>query len=525
MEKIRVLIVEDEAVVALDIKKKLIKLGYTAADIVTTGEDAVEKVNVSPPDLILMDISLEGEMDGIEAAERIRGGFDIPIIYLTAHADKKTLDRARVTEPFGYIVKPFEKETLHATIEMALYKRRMMKKVKEAEEEKKRLMAYLEKAHRLESLGTLAGGIAHNFNNILSIILGFTELAMSDLPEDSPVYSNLENVLQGCFRARDAVKQIMLFSNPVSGKMGLVRIGLIVEESLKFLRSYMPENIEIRQNIAREPGAIMGDAAQIHQVFINLCTNAVNAMKEKGGLLEVTLEPVELEKTTAGYLHDLKPGNYTRLTVADTGCGMTPGTMERVFEPYFTTMGIGEGSGMGLAVVHGIVKNHGGAVTVQSEPGKGSTFQVYLPLSEAEVESETHMKPSGLTPRGHERILFVDDEEGVVDMVKKMLEYLGYQVETKINSQEALETFKSQPDQFDLVITDMIMPNISGIKLTREIREINPAVSIIICTGFRENIAKEEIESLGIGAVMVKPIVMQEMAQIIRDVLDNVDNV
>lgn len=633
----KILIAEDETIVALDIKKKLVKLGYNVTDIVSSGEKAIEKAGETTPDLILMDISLEGDMDGIEAAKRIRSRYDIPIIYLTAHSDKKTLDRAKVTEPLGYIVKPFERGSLHAAIEMAIYKHQVKRKLdekdetfqnlaenasdgilivtadghhvyanqrateitgysdsqlsevcfsefidpgengrtrmsedwlketlfpqkreltikedgkgvillemtgtktiwhgqpavlvllrdisqlKRAEEERNRLLAYLEQARKMEALGTLAGGIAHDFNNILSIILGFTELSISELNEDEPIYPNLKSVINACLRARDVVKQILTFSHPGDKQIKPVKVSSIIGESLKFLQSSIPSTIEIRQNITAAADVVLGDAAEINQVLINLCSNAVYAMRDEGGVLEVTLEEVELKDTAAIYLPDLNPGHYVRLSVRDTGFGMESAVLERIFEPYFTTKEVGEGTGMGLALVHGIVKKHDGAVTVQSEPGKGTTFQVYLPISDKEIITDADIKTTGLIPRGDERILFVDDEKEVVDMAKRMLEYLGYNVVAKINSSEALDMFKSQPQQFDLVITDMIMPKISGTDLAKEILKIYPRTPVIICTGFREKVNKEEVNDIGIDAVLLKPIVMHEIAQTIRDVLD-----
>jgi PAS domain S-box-containing protein len=633
----KILIVEDETIVALDIKKKLVKLGYNVTDIVSSGEEAIEKVGETPPDLVLMDIALEGDMDGIEAAKRIRSRYDIPVIYLTAHSDKKTLDRAKVTEPLGYIVKPFERAGLHAAVEMAIYKYRAKRKLEEkdetfqnlaenagdgilivttdgkhvyanrraveitgysdsqlleicfdefigpgkkrrtpgseewlkqtlfpqkkelnikadgkevillemtgtktiwhgqpavlvllrdiselkrAEEERNRLLAYLEQTRKMEALGTMAGGIAHDFNNILSIILGFTELSISELPDEEPIHANLRRVINACLRARDVVRQILTFSHPGEKQIKPVKVGSLVEESLKFLRSSIPSDIETRLNITAAADVVLGDAAEINQVLINLCRNAVFAMKDKGGTLEVTLEDVEINDTGAIYFHDLNPGHYVRLTVADTGHGMEPGVMKRIFEPYFTTRDVGEGTGMGLALVHGIVKKHDGAVTVQSEPGKGTTFQVYFPLSDKEIVTDIDVKTTGLIPRGNERILFVDDEEEVVGMAKRILEYLGYHVEAKINGREALDMFQSHPQQFDLVIIDLIMPRISGTALAKEILKIKPGISIIICTGFREKIDKEEVKTMGIDAVLSKPIVMHEIARTIRNVLD-----
>ena len=634
MDAAKILIVEDESIVALDIKRRLVKLGYDVAAVVATGEEAIEKAEETSIDLVLMDISLPGDIDGIEAAKRIQERFDIPVVYLTAHSDKATLERAIVTEPLGYIVKPFDKKTLYAAIEMAIYKHRMNVRIKErdenfknlaestrdgiliatadgsyvyanrrateitgysasqllkiclgelvdfdengrlsenwldetfvhkrsektiereigtitlemtatktiwqgqpavlvllgdisqvkrAEEERDRLLAYMEEARKMEALGTLAGGIAHDFNNILSIILGFTELAMLELADESTAYPKLERVIHGCLRASDVVRQIMTFSHLTGGDLKPVRLSPIIRETLRLLRLSIPSTIEIREYIALESDVVLADLAQINQVFINLCNNAVYAMREKGGVLEVMLEEVEIDEGAGMSIPGLEPGHFIRLTVADTGHGMGSQLMKRIFEPYFTTKDVGEGTGMGLAVAHGIVGVHGGAITVRSEPGKGAAFHVYLPKSEREVSED--IKPAELTPTGHERILFVDDEVDVIDMVKQMLEYLGYQVVEKSNGYEALELFKADPEQFDMVITDMVMPNMTGTELVKEILKIRPDISIIILTGYLERISEEEADAIGIDAVLKKPVVMDEIARTVRKVINGV---
>jgi PAS domain S-box-containing protein len=635
MDTKKILIVEDETIVALDIERKLAKSGYEVVGSVTSGEAAIDKVKETPPDLILMDISLEGDIDGIDAAERIQRHFDIPIIYLTAHSHPQTLERAKITEPYGYIVKPFERRSLHATIEMALYKHQMKLKLKEkddnfrnlaenasdgmliatvngnhvyanrrateltgynasqllkvcfnrplehekngsgsenwldeislpqkreitievgekgtvlleitetktiwhgqpavmallrditqikrTEEERKRLRAYLEQSRKMEALGTLAGGIAHDFNNLLCIILGFTELVMADLPGESPNHERLEKVFDSCLRAKDIVKQILTFSLPHDLDLKPVEISPIIREALKFLRSTIPSNIDIQQDIRAELSIVAADPVKINQVIINICNNAVYAMKEQGGVLEVILEDMNLTETADIPGYKLEPGFYVRLTIRDTGTGMEPLVLQRIFEPYFTTRSVREGTGMGLAVVHGIVKKHGGAITVQSEPGIGSTFQVYFPRTKKEAIPDKEIILPDFIPRGDERILFVDDEEGVGDIIKHMLEHLGYQVVVKFNGLEALELFKSDPDQFDMVITDMIMPKMTGTELANEILNIKPGFPVIICTGFSEKICEQELRSLNIDTVLVKPLIKQEIAQIIRKTLD-----
>ncbi|MFC1823132.1 PAS domain S-box protein [Thermodesulfobacteriota bacterium] len=389
---------------------------------------------------------------------------------------------------------------------------------KRAEEEKEKLEARFMQVQKMEAIGTLSGGIAHDFNNILGIIVGNTEIAMMDVPEWSPARDNLEKIRKACIRSRDLVRQILAFSRMSIKELNPLRLSLIIKESLKLLRSSIPTTIEIRQNISAESDSINADPTQINQIFLNLCTNATHAMREKGGILEVSLESVELDDKAVAQFHDLTPGRYVGLTVSDTGHGIEPGIMERIFDPYFTTKEVGEGSGMGLAVVHGIIKNHGGAISVKSEPGEGATFYVFFPISEIEAEGELETIES--LPKGNERILFVDDEKAMVDAVQPMLEHLGYKVTAKTSSIEALEAFRDKQNAFDLVITDMTMPNMTGIDLTKELLKIRSDILIILCTGYSEMIDKDKAKKLGISKFSMKPLVLSEIAMAIREVLD-----
>ena len=389
---------------------------------------------------------------------------------------------------------------------------------KQAEEEKKKLEAQLQHAQRMEAIGTLAGGIAHDFNNILSLILGYTELSINDVPEGSRARDNLDKLYKAGERARDLVKQILTFSRQREQEQKPVEIHLIVKEVLKLLQSSLPRTIEIRQNIAIT-GTVLADPTQIHQVIMNLCTNAYHAMLDKGGVLEVSVEEVELDtEFTARHL-GTDPGPHLRLTVTDTGYGMDKQVLDRIFEPYYTTRKESGGTGIGLSVVHGIVKNHGGVITVYSEPGKGTTFNVFLPRIES-PEGVAETEEVGALPRGNERILFVDDEPAIVDIGKGMLGHLGYRVETRTSSIEALEAFRAQPEKFDLVITDMTMPNMTGDELARELMVIRSDLPIIICTGFSGKISEEKAKAMGIRKLVMKPIVMSEMAKAVREALD-----
>jgi len=390
----------------------------------------------------------------------------------------------------------------------------------QAEEEKKKLETQLQQSQKMEAIGTLAGGIAHDFNNILSLIIGYTELSMSNLPEDSLAWSNMNKLLKAGERAKDLVKQILTFSRHTEQEQKPVLIHPIVKEALKLLRSTLPTTIEIRQNIS-SANTVLADPTQMHQVIMNLCANAYHAMSEKGGVLEVSLTDIELDSEfTAKHLNTY-PGSYLRLTVSDTGHGIEKKVIDRIFEPYYTTKEKSGGTGMGLAVVHGIVKSHGGIITVYSKPGKGSTFNVFLPIIEStEAVEETKIR-LGRIPTGKEQILFIDDEPAIVDIGKGMLEHLGYKVEVRTSPIEALAAFKALSDKFDLIISDMTMPKMTGDELAKELMAIRPDIPIILCTGFSEHINEEKAKAIGIRKFVMKPFIMREMAEAIRQVLDS----
>jgi CheY-like chemotaxis protein/anti-sigma regulatory factor (Ser/Thr protein kinase) len=369
----------------------------------------------------------------------------------------------------------------------------------------------------MEAIGTIAGGIAHDFNNVLYSIIGYTELTMDDVPDGSLAQSNLKEVLNGALRAKDMVKQILAFSRKADTAKKPIKVQSVVAEALKFLRTSIPSTIEIRRNIDADCGPILADSTQIHQVIMNLATNAYQAMLEKGGVLELTLMKEQIGSDDSG--PDLNAGTYLKLTVSDTGRGIDEAVMKKIFDPYFTTKGPGEGTGMGLAVAHGIVKDHGGDIKVYSKLGEGTTFSVYLPLIKSRpVEQKT--ATAELAPTGTEHILFVDDEEYLVFMTQQILERLGYRVTSRTSSVEALEAFKAKPDEYDLVITDMTMPNMTGVELSARLKEIKPDIPIILCTGFSEMIDEDKAKNMGIKAYIMKPILKDEIGGAIRKVLD-----
>lgn len=407
----------------------------------------------------------------------------------------------------------YEREQQHA-VELNA----SLSRIQEGETERLRLLQQLQRSQRLEAIGTLASGIAHDFNNILAVVIGCTELALLRTPKESKAWQSLEMVLSAGQRAKDLVKQILAFSRQSEEERKPIQITRTVKEVLKFMRASLPATIEIREDIDSDSGAILADPVQIHQIVMNLCTNAHHAMSEKGGVLEVKLMSVNLGPGEDAVHPDLKPGPYVKVTVKDTGCGMDEATKVKIFDPYFTTKAKGVGTGLGLAVVHGLVQNHGGAITVESEAGKGSVFNLYFPAIQKEAVEETLIQET--MPIGREHILLVDDEPVLLDMSREMLEYLGYSVETRTSSVEALALFSAQPNRFDLVITDMTMPFMTGDKLAKELLRIRADIPIVVCTGYSERIQDEQAKATGIRAFVMKPILMAKMAKAIRDALE-----
>ena len=392
---------------------------------------------------------------------------------------------------------------------------------KRVERERVELERQLLQAQKMEAIGTLAGGIAHDFNNVLGIILGNLELATFDIPDWSPARKNLDKVRKACFRARDTVQQILTFSRQCEKDVKPLRLGFLVQESVKMLRATIPTTIHIREETSTNEDLVLADPTRVNQVLVNLCTNAAHAMREKGGVLSVSLTNKELPDETGTIPPDLSPGPHVVLTVGDTGQGMSPEIMERIFEPFYTTKEQGEGTGMGLAMVDGIVKDHGGAVLVRSLPGKGTVFEVFWPLHEAEAESEED-EPRPL-PTGKERILFVDDEKDLAEIGKQMLEQLQYEATVETDCLKALALFREDPDRFHLVVTDMTMPHMTGADLAVELMSLRPNLPIILCTGFSEMITSEKAKKMGIREFVMKPLSLRVLAETVRKVLDQAE--
>ncbi|MBF0474755.1 MAG: response regulator [Deltaproteobacteria bacterium] len=643
--KPKIMIVEDEAVSASLLKHTVERYEYIVCCVANSGEEALEMVEMYQPDLILMDIVLAGEIDGIDAAKQIRSKFNIPIVFTTGYDDQARLDRAKLLTPVSYILKPYNDRQIRVAIEMALYvgkvererrqaenslreseerfdlairsalmgvwtwditndrryfddrvchllgitpttftgtQEEFFRRVhpddhnaieaamartlaqdvmyrpeyrvvwpdgsvhnitsrgrltrddagkpirvngilwdvtaqKKAEEEHKKLETQLRQAQKMEAIGTLAGGIAHDFNNILGSIIGYAELALIDAPPESDLKDCLDQIYKGGKRAADLVKHILAFSRQSEQLKKPLRIGPIVKECLKLLRASLPSTIEIVQNISKEDRNTLADPTQIHQIIMNLGTNAMQAMREKGGCLTVKLEHLELTSKEAIADWELEIGPYLRLTVRDTGKGIDPEIIDRIFEPYFTTKDIGEGTGLGLSVIYGIVQSHNGAVTVSSEPGNGTEFNIYLPQTRNNIDADEDVTIEYVTGTG--KILLVDDEEALVNSGQLVLERLGYEVRPYTSSLAALEAFRNRPDDFDLVITDYTMPQMTGIELAKEILAVRPDLPIIICTGYSANLTPKIVRQTGVRALIMKPIMHDEISKLVLELL------
>ncbi|MFH2093770.1 MAG: PAS domain S-box protein, partial [Pseudomonadota bacterium] len=381
----------------------------------------------------------------------------------------------------------------------------------------KRLENQLQQAQKMEAIGTLAGGIAHDFNNILNIIIGHTELALLDDTIQQGTRQYLHRVMDASQRASDLVHQILTFSRQKGIEPKPLQVSLLIKETVKMLRASLPSTIDIRSLIKDSDSLIMADSTQIHQVLMNLCTNASHAMPEQDGLLQLTLERVEIDQTDS---LALASGPYLKLSVSDNGSGMDAATQKRIFDPYFTTKKSGEGTGLGLAVVHGIVTGYKGAIKVTSQPGMGSQFDVYLPVTENPISMDEISLDLEELPRGTEHILFVDDEEMVVTLYEDMMAFLGYRITATPSSQEALRLFEADPAAFDLVITDLTMPHMTGDELSKKMIRIRPDIPIIMCSGQSNCLTIEERKQMGIRQFLMKPIILDHLAFAIRDVLD-----
>ncbi|MFA5905639.1 MAG: ATP-binding protein [Desulfobacula sp.] len=383
------------------------------------------------------------------------------------------------------------------------------------EKERKEMELRLLQAQKMESIGTLAGGIAHDFNNILSAIMGYTQIALADSPKGSTCANDLNEIYKASLRAKDLVQQILTFARQSDEKLNAVKISLILKEVLKFIRSSIPSTIAIEQNIT-SISKVMGNPTRIYQMFLNLFTNASQAMEKRGGTLKVDMQDIALTEPS----ESLRPGHYIRIIISDTGTGITKSHIHHIFEPYFTTKKKGEGTGLGLAVVHGAVKNMKGEIFVESEPEKGTIFTLHLPCTEESIENDSLEKDGTVSIGREEHILFVDDEVSINQLWKRLFESMNYRVTALDSSLEALDLFRAAPEDFHVVVTDMTMPGMKGDRLAEELKKIRPDIPVILCTGFDSEMSDQEFKTKGIDYYCRKPVLKAELAAVVRKAID-----
>ena len=633
-EKAKIMIVEDEFIVSMEIQDRLKNLGYSLAHAAASGEEAIEKAGETKPDLVLMDIMLKGKIDGVVAAEQIKNKYDIPVIYLTAHSDEATLTRAKVSQPFGYLIKPFDERALHTTIEMALYRHDMETKLKQSEQwlsivlnsigdaviatdtaglikfinpiaesltgwkqnealnmkinqvfkvrgeennskirdpikrvlkkgivinfsthtllitrygnevpidssaspildekgkingavlvfrditEKYKLEKQLTQAQKMESIGLMAGGVAHDFNNILAAILGYASFMKIKLNIDDANYKYVETIERSAQRGAELTSQLLTFTR--GGKQDIKPINLnnIVFETVKIIKSTFDKAIEIETHLFDGLTSVRADEVQIQQLLMNLCVNARDAMPQ-GGKLIVETDMTFIHDHDTSFYMGVKTGSYVTLSVKDTGIGMDKDTLEKIFDQFFTTKEKGKGPVLGLSMVYGVVKNHGGFERVTSEPGKGTNFKIYFPAGDILEEGSKSVtkKPQ----EGNEVILVVDDEESILMFVRDVLEAYGYTVFLAANGEEAVNIFENTKDKIDLVILDMVMPKMGGLQTYIKLKMINPKIRAFLSSGYSPDGQAREILERGVNGFLQKPYEMNDLLIKVRDVLD-----
>ena len=391
--------------------------------------------------------------------------------------------------------------------------------------EQKNLESRLHQSEKMEAIGTLAGGIAHDFNNIIGGIIGYGEMIeMFDTRGNEKIESRIQHVLKGAYRAKDLIAQILTFSRPSDQRKKPVVLNSLIKETMKFLRASIPSTIEIVEDLDSANCVVWADETSLNQVLMNLCTNSFHAMQKKGGTLSVSLSEIFIDNETARKLSIETPGNFVMLTVKDSGEGIDPQVMERIFDPFFTTKKTGDGTGMGLSMVHGIIKDLNGTITVASAPGSGATFYIYMPVLDFEIEPEKSRAEQNVIPRGKGRILFVDDEEELVSFSKEILEQIGYEVVGKTASIDARLAFLSDPMQFDLVITDQTMPNITGFDLAVEFLEKRKDIPIVLCTGFSLPDLEKKAMASGITEYVRKPLGARQLADMVSRLTQGTKN-
>ncbi|MDD3619543.1 MAG: response regulator [Desulfobulbaceae bacterium] len=518
-----ILVADDNDLMRKSLATLLKSLGYRVITA-ENGSECLRRYRENQPDLMLLDLRMP-HMDGMDVLEDIRADLEtFPVIIISGEGTLTDAIKTLKLGAWDYLIKPIKDTSLleHAMIRVferanLIAENRHYQEYLEAEIQKR--IAVLHHAQKMEAIGTLAGGIAHDFNNILAIITGYTQMAIAGIDPGSQAGRDLDQVLSACNRASELVKQILTFSRQEEQEVQPVRVQFLLKESIKLLKSIFPATIEFREFIDAECRPIMADPVQVNQIIMNMATNAKQAMGDQGGILSFSLREVD-HVPDEFYLQttSLAPERFLQLSIADTGRGIDREDLQRIFEPFYTTKPIGEGTGLGLSVVHGIVKSLNGDIKVHSTRGEGSRFELIFPTVDAEMSRCTFEAVSA--PGGSERILVVDDEAELVRLLDRMLRDLGYDVRPYTDSSEALREFLADPDGYDLVLTDMTMPNLTGKDLSQRILARRPDMPVVVCTGFSEIMDREEALSIGVREYVMKPVVKHELSEVIRRVLD-----
>ncbi|MDA3940007.1 MAG: response regulator [Spirochaetia bacterium] len=510
---INILIIEDEAIVALDLKTNLERIGYSVIGSTPSGEEALDLLDSLNPDLIITDIKLQGDMDGIDVAEILNEKFGIPFIILSAYSDEGIIERAKHVEPYGYIIKPFGTNNLRASIEMAMYRAKMKTEVNKLEMQ-------LRQSEKLTAVGTLAGGIAHDFNNILTIILGYTTLIDEKLSLNENIETDIEGIRTAALRANSLTKHLLAFSRKQVLNPDFVGIDIIVGNISKMVSRIIPKNISLSVVNNSESHVVYIDQAQIEQVLLNLVLNAKDAMPD-GGSLVLKSDVLKLHKKLLVTTGTVPKGDYISFSVKDSGTGISPENYNHIFDPFFTTKPLHKGTGLGLASVYGIIKQSGGYIDVISESGKGALFTVYLEISNKSVlVSKSTVKGEKAVYRGSETILVVEDEEEIRKLIVKMLNSNGYDVIESSNPGEAILLSENKEMSFDLLITDVFMPLMNGKQLSERLKTMGKQFYTVFISGYEE----KKVQNLGINTnnneYLSKPFQWLDLLSIVRLTLD-----
>ncbi|MBN1135165.1 MAG: response regulator [Anaerolineae bacterium] len=510
MARAQILVVEDDSIIVMELEDRLYSLGYVVCATTAYGEEAIEKAAELGPDLVLMDIRLKGAMDGITAAAEIRERYDIPVVYLTAYADSSTLQRAQITEPYSYIIKPFEERELHIAIDMALYRHRM-------ERERSRLENQLFQAQRLETAQALVAGIVHEFNNLMTTIIAHSSFLLPSLGEEDPLRHRIEFIKQAGERAAILTQQVLAFSVPEGPEPKPLDVNTLIGDMRDMIQGAVGESIALIDLLEPGPRYVKGDRGQIEQVIMNLVINAQQAMPE-GGELTIKTETITLNKDQSRHLPGAYPGTFICLSVTDTGVGMDQETIRRVFEPFFSTKQ--KGTGLGLPITNSIVRQHNGWIEISSTPWQGSTFRICLPAFLGDVESEPQESTLPAEWQGMgQRILVVEDNDGVRAAVSEMLQSGGYVVFEAANAREALDLFDKEEGEFHLIFSDVVLPDEDGVRLVDQLLARKPGVSVLMSSGYMDERAQWPLIRARGFHFLQKPFGYDELMPVVREIL------